>query len=132
MKPEDRHLVQSAVRGYRLQPPLYACLTIPDQAGPSQVQFVFLAPNWSKTIARSTFEAGTWSSDVGTLLGKTIGLLADGIQMGQYFILPDSYCDNCEFRVACRREHTPTWWRSYRAADARTLRALRSLRVDED
>lgn len=132
MKPEDRHLVQSAVRGYRLQPPLYACLNIPDQTGPGQVQFVFLAPNWSKTIARSTFDAGTWSSDVGTLLRKTIGLLADGIQAGQYFILPDSYCDTCEFRVACRREHTPTWWRSYRAAEARTLKALRSLRVNED
>jgi ATP-dependent helicase/nuclease subunit B len=132
MKAEDRRLIQSAVRGYRLQPPLYACLTFPDRPAPSQVQFVFLAPNWSNPIARSTFEAGTWSSDVGRLLQKTIDLLTDGIRAGQYFILPDSYCDTCEYRVACRREHTPTWWRSYRAAEANRLKALRRLRVDED
>ena len=132
IKPEDRRLIQSAVRGYRLQPPLYACLRIQDHPAPSMVQFVFLAPNWPAPVARSTFEAATWSTDVGTLLRKTIGLLAEGIQTGRFFILPDTYCDLCEFRVACRREHTPTWWRSYRAAEPKMLKALRTVRISEE
>src|SRR5262249_50090722 len=41
--PEDRNLVQSAVRGARLQPPLYACLTTQDQPRASRVEFLFLA-----------------------------------------------------------------------------------------
>jgi len=132
IKPEDRRLIQSAVRGYRLQPPLYACLRIQDHPAPSMVQFVFLAPNWPAPVARSTFEAATWSTDVGTMLRKTIGLLAEGIQTGRFFILPDAYCELCEFRVACRREHTPTWWRSYRAAEPKMLKALRTVRISEE
>jgi ATP-dependent helicase/nuclease subunit B len=132
MKPEDRRLTQSAVRGYRLQPPLYACLRIPDHPAPSLVQFFFLAPNWPTPITHSTFEAATWSTDVGTLLRKTIGILAEGIRTGQFFILPDAYCDLCEFRVACRREHTPTWWRSHRAAEPKVLKALRTVRISEE
>ncbi|HXH86277.1 MAG TPA: PD-(D/E)XK nuclease family protein, partial [Nitrospira sp.] len=132
IKPEDRRLIQSAIRGYRLQPPLYACLSIPDHPPPSLVQFVFLAPNWPAPIAHSIFEAAIWSTDVGTLLRKTIGLLAEGIRTGQFFIIPDTYCNLCEFRVACRREHTPTWWRSYRAAEPKVLKALRAVRISEE
>jgi len=125
MKPEDRHLAQSAVRGYRLQPPLYSCLTVSGQPTPSQVQFLFLAPQWSTTISRSTFEVTSWSSDTGTLIQNTIRTLVDGIRAGRFFILPDGYCDGCDFRVVCRREHAPTWWRTHRATEPKTLKMLR-------
>ncbi|MDF0676406.1 MAG: exodeoxyribonuclease V subunit gamma [Nitrospira sp.] len=125
MKPEDRNLAQSAVRGYRLQPPLYSWLTVPGQPTPSQVQFLFLAPRWSTTISRSTFEAVSWSSDTGTVIQNTIRTLVDGIHAGRFFILPDGYCDGCDFRVVCRREHAPTWWRAHRAAEPKTLKMLR-------
>ncbi len=125
MKPEDRNLTQSAVRGYRLQPPLYSCLTVPGQPTPSQVQFLFLAPRWSPTVSRSTFQALSWSSDTGTLIQTTIRTLVDGIRTGRFFILPDGYCDGCEFRVVCRREHAPTWWRAHRAAEPKALKMLR-------
>jgi ATP-dependent helicase/nuclease subunit B len=130
--PEDRNLVQSAVRGTRLQPPLYACLTFPDQPRPSRVEFVFLAPNWPKPIGRSVFESATWLSEVGVMLQRTVKTLMEGIQAGRYYILPDGYCDTCEFRVACRREHAPTWWRSYRATEPKTIRMLRSQRVSDE
>lgn len=126
MKPEDRNLTQAAVRGYRLQPPLYSCLTVPGQPAPSQVQFLFLAPQWSTTISRSTFEAMSWSSDTGTLIRNTIRMLVDGIRAGRFFILPDGYCDGCDFRVICRREHAPTWWRSHRATESKALKTLRA------
>ena len=131
IKAEDRNLAQSALRGYRLQPPLYACLNIPGQPKPSQVQFFFLAPHWSTPIARSTFEAAVWSSEVGTRLHATLNTLVGGIQSGRFFILPDTYCDTCEFRVACRREHTPTWWRAYRAPEPKVLRVLRTQKVKD-
>lgn len=132
MKTEDRNLVQSAVRGYRLQPPLYACLNIPGQPQASEVQFVFLAPLWSAPITRSTFETATWSSAIGELLRKTIGMIVTGIQSGHYFIVPDGYCDTCAFRIACRREHTPTWWRAYRADESKAFKALRAQRIKDE
>jgi ATP-dependent helicase/nuclease subunit B len=129
IKTEDRNLAQAALRGYRLQPPLYACLNIPDQPKPSQVQLFFLAPHWSTPIARSTFDAALWSSEFGGRLRDTLRALVEGIQSGRFFILPDTYCDTCDFRVSCRREHSPTWWRAHRAAEPKVLRTLRTQQV---
>jgi len=127
---EDRHLIQSAVRGYRLQPPLYARFHIPDHGHAQQVQLFFLAPNWATPVVRSTFETEVWSTDNGTLLRNTLGQLMNGIKNGRFFIMPGTYCKTCEYRVACRREHMPTWWRASRAMEGRELAALRTLRLD--
>ncbi len=131
-KPEDRHLVQAAIRGYRLQPPLYACLDIPGRPKPTQVQLFFLAPHWSTPIVRSTFESSVWSSDQGVRLRATINTLIEGIRAGRFFILPDSYCDTCDFRVSCRRDHTPTWWRAYRSSEPKQLKSLRAQTVRDE
>jgi ATP-dependent helicase/nuclease subunit B len=132
MKPEDRYLLQSAVRGYRLQPPFYSCLTVAGESAPSHVQFLFLAPQWASPISRSTYEAMPWASDAGALVRHTINTLLDGIQAGRFFILPDSYCDACDFRVSCRREHASTWWRAYRAVEPRALKMLRVKKVADE
>ena len=130
MAPEDRHLVQSAARGYRLQPPLYARLHIPELGQAERVELMFLAPHWPTPAVRSTFESDVWSTDIGSLLRHTLGQLMSGIRHGRFFIMPDTYCKTCEYRVACRREHMPTWWRASRAMEAKELAALRTLRVD--
>ena len=132
MKSEDRNLVQSAVRGYRLQPPLYSCLTVPEQPKPHQVQFLFLAPQWSSPISRSTFETLSWTVATGTLIQNTIKTLVEGIRAGRFFILPDGYCDHCEFRTACRREHAPTWWRAYRATEPKALKLIRLQKIADE
>jgi ATP-dependent helicase/nuclease subunit B len=130
MAPEDRHLLQSALRGYRLQPPLYTQLWIPNYGTARQVQFFFLAPAWSSPATRSTFEADHWSGTTGAQLRTTLGRLIAGIRHGRFFIMPDSaYCPTCEYRIACRREHQPTWWRASRAGESRDLSALRSQQV---
>jgi ATP-dependent helicase/nuclease subunit B len=130
MAPEDRHLLQSALRGYRLQPPLYAQLQIPNYGTARQVQFFFLAPGWPSPATRSTFEADHWAGATGAQLRTTLGRLIAGIRNGRFFIMPDSsYCATCEYRVACRREHQPTWWRASRAGEPRALSALRSQQV---
>lgn len=132
MKAEDRNLIQSAVRGYRLQPPFYSCLAVSGQSAARHVQFLFLAPEWSMPISRSTFEAKPWASEIGGLIQRTIKTVIDGIRAGSFFILPDGYCDNCEFRVICRREHAPTWWRAYRAPEPKALRMLRTQKVGNE
>ena len=51
----DRNLALSAVRGFRLQPPLYARMTLPSLPAITDVQLLFLAPEWKQQISRSTF-----------------------------------------------------------------------------
>ena len=132
IKPEDRNLPQSALRGYRLQPPLYARLLMPGMPPTSQVQFIFLAPQWEPPVARSMFDVAALSGEPDRRIQQTLRLLIGGLQTGRFFILPDTYCDHCEFRVICRREHQPSWWRSYRAEEVKSLKSLRLQRLTEE
>ncbi len=132
MKSKDRKLLQAGVRGFRLQPPLYALIEVPGQPAPSQVDFVFLAPKWERPIDRSVFPASAWRSPAGAQLRETIVTLIDGIAAGRFFILPGGYCDSCDYAVACRRFHGPTWWRASRAAPAKGLRELRTQQVSDE
>jgi ATP-dependent helicase/nuclease subunit B len=132
MKTEDRNLRQSAVRGVRLQPPFYARLDLAELGMTEEVQLLFVAPKWPKPIEHSRFEQRNWSGPAGALLQDTIDRLVTGLRAGQFFILPGTYCQTCEYRVACRREHQLTWWRSYRAAESRELRALRTIKVQDE
>ena len=132
IKSEDRNLPQSAIRGYRLQPPLYARLLMPGMPPPGQVQFIFLAPQWEPPIARSLFDVAALSGEPGRQIQQTLRLLLAGLQAGRFFILPDTYCEQCEFRVICRREHQPSWWRSYRSDEVGSLKGLRLQRLSEE
>jgi ATP-dependent helicase/nuclease subunit B len=133
MKPEDRNLRQSAARGFRLQPPFYARLDLSELGPVDAVQFLFVAPNWSMPIDRSEFGRSAWSGDGGALIQTTVNRLVAGLEAGRFFILPDNqYCKACDYRVACRHEHQLTWWRSHRAAQAKELRSLRSLKVNDE
>ena len=132
MGQQDRNLVISAVRGLKLQPPIYGSMTIPSLATPSEVQFLYLAPQWEPPIARSTFEVSALTGKTGAAITHTIGTLVQGIERREFFILPDSYCDHCEFSTACRRHDQTAWWRSYRSPQARALRRLRKQKVQDD
>ncbi|BFU96971.1 MAG: conserved protein of unknown function [Nitrospira sp.] len=131
MKPDDRHLLQSAVRGSRLQPPLYIGLDLPGGGKAREVRFIFLAPKWPKPIETRSFDERAWSSEAGALIRRTLAHLVDGMKSGRYFILPGSYCAPCPYRVLCRREHAPTWWRAHRAPEPKQLAALRTIRVND-
>ena len=131
MKDDEKNLVLSAVRGLRLQPPLYALMTISDRSLPERVEFVFLAPHREPVVTRSRFEASSWQAETGQKLKRTVQTLLEGVEAGQYFILPDGYCDHCEFTAACRRYHGPTWWRAHSSAPARRLRQLRKQKVSQ-
>ncbi len=132
ISPVDRNLALSAVRGLRLQPPLYARMTLPSLPAATEVQLLFLAPQWKQQISRSTFEAGLWTGHTGALIGQTLSTLIQGIANREFFILPDGYCDYCEFSGACRRHDAMAWWRSYRSPQARVLRKLRKQKVQDE
>ncbi|MDE3117495.1 MAG: exodeoxyribonuclease V subunit gamma [Nitrospirota bacterium] len=138
MKSEDRDLLTGAVRGQRLQPPLYARLNRPDAVadrlpplGPERVDFLFLAPGWDQSVERRSFEAAGWQGPAGPQLRHTLSRLLSGIKAGQYVVVPDGYCDHCDYATVCRRFHGPTWWRAYRSAPARELRLLRKHKVND-
>ena len=128
----DRNLALSAVRGFRLQPPLYARMTLPSLPAPTDVQLLFLAPQWKQPISRSTFDAGLWTGHTGDMIRQTLSTLIQGIARREFFILPDGYCDYCEFSGACRRHDAMAWWRSYRSPQARVLRKLRKQKVHDE
>jgi ATP-dependent helicase/nuclease subunit B len=132
MTPMDRNLLLSAVRGFRLQPPLYTRMTIPSLPAPTDVHFLFLAPQWAQPISRSTFDAGLWTGYSGDMIRQTLSTLIQGIMRREFFILPDGYCDYCEFSGACRRHDAMAWWRSYRSPQARVLRRLRKQKIHDE
>jgi ATP-dependent helicase/nuclease subunit B len=128
----DRNLGLSAVRGFRLQPPLYARMTLPSLPAVTDVQLLFLAPEWKQQISRSTFDAGLWTGQSGDMIRRTLSTLIQGIANREFFILPDGYCDYCEFSGACRRHDAMAWLRSYRSPQARALRRLRKQKVHDE
>ena len=128
----DRNLALSAVRGFRLQPPLYARMMLPSLPAATDVQLLFLAPQWKQPISRSTFDAGLWTGHTGDMIRQTLSTLIQGIGRREFFILPDGYCDYCEFSGACRRHDAMAWWRSYRSHQARVLRRLRRQKVNDE
>ena len=130
--PVDRNLALSAVRGFRLQPPLYTRMALPSLPAPTEVQLLFLAPKWKQPVSRSTFDAGLWTGHTGDMIRQTLSTLIQGIARREFFILPDGYCDSCEFSGACRRHDAMAWWRSYRSPQARVLRKLRKQKVQDE
>jgi ATP-dependent helicase/nuclease subunit B len=121
-KLEDRDLATAALRGKRLQPPLYLLAADgvlgKEPAVPDEAAFYFLAPYWPNgPVARTA---------LGEVRGEgTVRVILEGVRHGRFFILPGEYCDYCEFASACRRTHHPTKWRQKDNAEKRTLEGLR-------
>ncbi|MFM8552875.1 MAG: PD-(D/E)XK nuclease family protein [Nitrospiraceae bacterium] len=139
MKSEDRNLRAAAVRGLRVQPPVYARLHGPDilagQAralGPERVEFLFLAPGWDQAVDRTVFEARDWQGPAGPQIRQTLARLLSGIRAGQFMVVPGEYCDHCDYITACRRFHDPTWLRAHRSPPARELNQLRKQKVQDE
>ena len=135
---KDRNLLQAALRGARLQPALYTLMAAGSSSGesqgslPEEVDFLYLSPQGTPAVERASFAASAWQGPSGPILTKTVHDLVDGVRAGRHFILPDTYCTHCDFSTACRRAHQLSWWRAYRSAQARGLRALRTVKVTRD
>ena len=140
-KSEDKNLILSAIRGRRLQPPMYILMAIPyltNTCGvknplPDRVSFYYIAPNWPNSpnspnsqnsidgkemgANRAEFPGDCWQSglsDIGEKIKATAFLLLRGIRDGLYFIVPDLYCKYCDYSAICRKNHLPSRWRAER------------------
>jgi ATP-dependent helicase/nuclease subunit B len=107
----DRNPTLAAIRGLRLQLPLYRWMSqhylqsvatagtppmgLPDAA------FYFLAPRWLSGPLVVT----PLRPDEEARIRQTVSLLLTGIQEGRFFILPGDYCDTCAVRNVCRKDH---------------------------
>ena len=136
---KDRNLLQAAIRAHRLQPALYALMTLAEpldgarHALPERVEFVYLLPQGEPAVDRASFDSSAWQGPSGPLLSRAVQTLLNGIREGRHFIVPDeTHCSHCDYSALCRRTHQPTWWRAYRAAAAKELREIRSQKVARD
>jgi ATP-dependent helicase/nuclease subunit B len=130
---KDKDLTTAAVRGFRLQPPLYllaAKEVLGQPAVPESAAFYFLAPNRKDgPVDRSVLDASCWEGERGARIGRSLALILEGIKAGRFFILPGGYCDHCDYSEVCRRQHNQSWWRA-RSDDARKeLENLRTLKA---
>jgi ATP-dependent helicase/nuclease subunit B len=121
-KTEDRDLATAAVRGKRLQPPLYLlaakAVLGKEPAVPDAAAFYFLAPYWPNGPVVRTALTEVCGMD-------TVRVVLDGVRGGRFFILPGDYCTYCEFSSTCRRTHHPTKWRLRDNAEKQVLEDIR-------
>ncbi len=141
-KPEDKNLGLAAIRGQRLQPPVYILMTagyLREKRGMENpvckdVRFYYLAPNWTNEKDEYRFRdfpGDCWQTGLGERIRGTIGLLLEGIKRGAFFILPGNYCDNCDYSSICRKNHFPTRLRAKKDDKiAKRYRELRKERID--
>lgn len=132
-EPRDRDLATAAVRGVRLQPPMYLLAAkdvMGEPAVPESAAFYFLAPNRKGgPVDRSLLDASCWTGETGALIGRTLTFILEGIRAGRFFILPGAHCDHCDYSEVCRRHHTPSWWRARGDESRKELEALHLLKA---
>lgn len=139
---DDRNLSLSAIRGKRLQPPLYLLMAIPylkstcgiENPIPEKVSFYFIAPNWANKEDKETisdFPGGCWESPLGEQIKATLLLLLKGLKEGLFFIYPGDYCNYCDYSTICRKNHFPSQWRAEKDARVRPYHAIRQEKVKD-
>ncbi|MGP0593939.1 PD-(D/E)XK nuclease family protein [Nitrospira sp. T9] len=140
-------LVNEALRGRRLQPPLYSLMSSLSLAGHSgehskemmsphpamhSVEFRFIRPLHPAPLTFSSFPSSIWATQTGDQLLRTIRRWIEGIRTGQFFILPGPYCRDCAWSVACRFQHHPSWVRAYGIPLAKEFRQGRKQRATHE
>lgn len=138
--PPEPDLILEALRGKRLQPALYALMSFFHSSGDEtvaerrvghgpDVEFRFLRLFSGQPLGVASFPASTWENPVGVQLQRTIQRWMTGLQTGNFFIMPGSYCQSCVWSVACRVQHFPSRSRALNLPLAKEFRVFRKQRV---
>ena len=118
---EDNDLCRAALRGQRLQPPLYTVLgqarSKGDHRRGAEVQvsasFYYIAARWSEgPLVIKTFTGEQLVGRTGEEIKQTISQLASGIQSGRFYLQRGEHCAYCEIAEICRKNHPPSLWRA--------------------
>jgi ATP-dependent helicase/nuclease subunit B len=111
----DGKLTTAAVRGRRLQPPIYVLLAgAAGQAGRcAGAEFHYIAPNWSGgNWVQREFPGDCWATPLGAQVAGVLELIVGGIRRGEFFVMPDDQrCKYCDFAGLCRKGHRATRYR---------------------
>lgn len=140
MHNDDKNLPLSAIRGKRLQPPLYLLMATPylkytagiKDPQPEKVSLYFIAPGWSADddgAPRSGFPGDCWHTPLGERVTATVALLLEGIREGLFFILPGDYCSHCDYSAVCRKNHYPSRYRAERDVRVKPYYAIRKQKI---
>ncbi|TLY35896.1 MAG: hypothetical protein E6K60_09145 [Nitrospirae bacterium] len=137
MRACDKNLALAAIRGLRLQPPLYALMArhlLPDEtAVPQSAAFYFLAPHWKEgSLRRTSLDASCWQGQTGRMIAASVRRIVDGLRAGYYAVLPADYCGYCDFAAACRSNHDPTRRRARIDPRMKALKDLRALTLGKE
>ncbi|MDE0035218.1 MAG: exodeoxyribonuclease V subunit gamma [Deltaproteobacteria bacterium] len=134
-QPEDRNPLLAAIRGQKLQLPVYTLLAadyVNARGGPmtdaavEAAWYYFLAGRWEKgPLVRRGFSEETWGEAAGQRVRDAVARLLRGIRAGEFFIMPGSYCRYCEVSEICRKDHFPSVLRAGRHPAAEALTAMR-------
>jgi ATP-dependent helicase/nuclease subunit B len=117
----DRDLYKAALRGQRLQPPVYlflgarwAELHQPTLRGPKvDTAFFYIAPAWSDgPLVPKAFTGEAFATSIGHDIRNTIAELVAGIRAGRFFMQRGPHCQYCEITEICRKNHPPSLWRA--------------------
>ncbi len=130
-----RHLTggfeRPALRGERLQPPIYQVLAREKLGGGARgtSTFFVLAPRAEERFQRlEGLAEGFWESPAGKECGATLRAILDGIRGGGFPITPgedgNGPCGKCDFGAVCRKGHYPSRWRASRSPAALAMEAL--------
>lgn len=132
---KEPDLFAEALQGRRLQPPLYSLMSslaarASGQTGglpssPPSVEFRYIRPLSPEPLAIASFAGSTWEGPAGKQLLRTIHRWLSSLRAGQFFLLSGSYCRGCQWSVACRSQHHPSWMRAYGHPWAKEFRQLR-------
>jgi ATP-dependent helicase/nuclease subunit B len=120
-KRADKDLMLAALRGERLQPPLYVLLAqqwarekgIASTDLDIEADFYYIASRWPEGPLDSRSYASTaLTGKIGAATQETIAYLAEGVRRGHFFINRGEYCGYCDIAPICRKNHPPSLWRA--------------------
>ncbi len=131
--PQDKNLYRAAVRGQKLQPPIYCLLeTQADTEGSRsqpvdiEANFYYIAPRWRNgPLVTESFRADGFSGPLGAEVKRTIVYLLGAIRAGRFFIQRGDYCAHCDVAEICRKNHPPSLWRAENDTSTAPHRDLR-------
>lgn len=144
--PSPQRLARDAIRGIQLQPPVYLHLAeggnlslrnrTADETGESSpcagVWLYCMTPQtseFSEPLRPVAFTLEKWKV-IQPQFWSTMNTLLGGIQRGEYFIAPGSYCRSCDYRTICHRTHPMSRWRAQAdRAQTKAHRNIRSLKL---
>jgi len=126
----DMDLPRAALRGERLQPPVYYLLAERGAEAATrpeiEADFYFIAPRWSDGPLRpSAYGSEGLAGPTGAATKQTLAYLVDGVRRGRFFIHRGAHCGYCDAAPICRKNHPPSLWRAENDPVTEAHRALR-------